>query len=829
MKSIGVYEEVPIVLEGVEMHGNLVKMELNHYEVILGMDWLTKHRVVLDCPRARVHIPRAEGKLVFRGVKKLTGITIISMLQAEELLVKGNEAYLATITMNEKESTPELSTIPVVAEYEDVFEPLKGPPPHRGDAFTIELEPGTAPISKAPYRLAPAEMAELKKQLEELADKGFIRPSSSPWGAPVLFVKKKDGSFRLCIDYRGLNKVTIKNRYPLPRIDELLDQLQGASWFSKIDLASGYHQIPIAEGDVRKTAFRTRYGHYEFVVMPFGLTNAPAAFMKLMNNVFREYLDKCVIVFIDDILIYSKSKEEHEWHLRVVLNKLREQKLYAKASKCSFWQRKIGFLGHVVSEAGVAVDPEKITAITNWPTPKNATEVRSFLGLAGYYRKFVKGFASMAKPMTKLTGKDVKFVWSEECTKSFENLKDHLTRTPVLVLPRPGLPYVVYTDASRTGLGCVLMQEGKVIAYASRQLRPNEINYPTHDLELAAVVFALKIWRSYLYGEKVQIFTDHKSLKYIFTQGELNLRQRRWTELLADYDLDILYHPGKANQVADALSRRKADVSEGKEVQELVATLSSLRLYAMSINGEFLGLEALDRADLLWRIREAQQKDEKLRKLIDKGVVGYRTAANGTYLFRNRVSVPDNKDLKDEILRQAHTSTFSIHPGNTKMYRDLKRYYHWDGMKRDIAVWVSQCQTCQMVKAERRVPSGLLQDLPMPEWKWDMVTMDFVTGLPKTTGNKDAIWVIVDRLTKSAHFLAIKKTDGADQLAQRYLDEIVRLHGVPVSIVSDRDPKFTSIFWQAFQKALGTKVHLSTAYHLTVTTQIFKWAVLKIC
>uniref|UniRef100_A0A1J3GIM6 RNA-directed DNA polymerase n=1 Tax=Noccaea caerulescens TaxID=107243 RepID=A0A1J3GIM6_NOCCA len=813
VESIGLYKGVPVLFQGVEMLGDLREMKLNHYDVILGMDWLTQHKAVLDCQRTRVYIPRSEGRMVFQGVKTTSGIPMISMLHAEKLLEKGNEAYLATISVVGEKAEKDLDAIPVISEYKDVFEPLRGPPPTRGDPFTIELEPGTTPVSRAPYRLAPAEMAELKKQLEDLTDKGFIRPSSSPWGAPVLFVKKKDGSFRLCIDYRGLNKVTIKNKYPLPRIDELLDQLQGASWFSKIDLASGYHQISIAEEDVRKTAFRTRYGHYEFVVMPFGLTNAPAAFMKLMNNVFREYLDKCVIVFIDDILIYSKSKEEHDWHLRVVLNKLREQKLYAKLSKCNFWQREIGFLGHVVSEGGVAVDPEKITAISDWPTPKNATEIRSFLGLASYYRKFVKGFASISKPLTRLTGKDVKFEWSESCTKSFEKLKKHLTQAPVLVLPRVGVSYVVFTDASGSGLGCVLTQEERVIAYASRQLRKHETNYPTHDLELAAVVFALTIWRAYLYGEKVKIMTDHKSLKYIFNQEELNLRQRRWVEKLADYDLEIAYHPGKANLVADALSRRRVEASKAKVVQELIATLASLSLCATSVRDNSLGLEAVNEADLLWRIKEAQKGDSALRNLVDKGVIGYHTAANGTYMFRNRVCVPDNEELRRQILRQAHQSHFSVHPGNTKMYRDLKQYYHWGGMKRDVATWVSQCQTCQLVKAEHRVPSGLLQNLPLPEWKWDMVTMDFVTGLPRTAGNKDAIWVIVDRLTKSAHFLAIKKTDGADQLAQKYLDEIVRLHGVPVSIVSDRDSKFTSIFWQAFQKALGTKVHLSTAYH----------------
>ena len=303
--------------------------------------------------------------------------------------------------------------------------------------------------------------------------------------------------------------------------------------------------------------------------MPFGLTNAPAAFMKMMNGIFRDFLDEFVIIFIDDILVYSRSKEDREKHLRVVLGWLRGQKLFAKLSKCSFWQKSIGFIGHIVSDQGVSVDPEKIQTIRDWTHPRNATEVRSFLGLAGYYRKFVKGFASLAQPMTQLTGKDVKFAWNERCEKCFSALKDMLTSAPILVLPEADQPYVVYTDASITGLGCVLTQHGKVIAYASRQLRKHEGNYTTHDLEMAAVVFALKIWRSYLYGAKVQILTDHRSLKYIFTQPELNLRQRRWMEFVADYDLEIAYHPGKANLVVDALSRRRAEVSAEREADEL--------------------------------------------------------------------------------------------------------------------------------------------------------------------------------------------------------------------------------------------------------------------
>ncbi|KAL0549444.1 hypothetical protein IC582_013926 [Cucumis melo] len=383
--------------------------------------------------------------------------------------------------------------------------------------------------------MALAELKELKVQLQELLDKGFIRPSVLPWGAPVLFVKKKDGSMRLCIDYRELNKVTVKNRYPLPRIDDLFDQLQGATVFSKIDLRSGYHQLRIKDSDIPKTAFHSRYGHYEFIVMSFGLTNAPAVFMDLMNRVFKDFLDTFVRVFIDDILIHSKTEAEHEEHLHQVLETLRANKLYAKFSKCEFWLKKVTFLGHVVS-----VDPAKIEVVTSWPR-STVSEIRSFLGLAGYYRRFVEDFFRIANPLTQLTRKGTHFVWSPACESSFKELN-----------------FVIYSDASKKGLGCVLMQQGRVVAYASRQLKSHKQNYPTHDLELAAMVFALKIWRHYLYSEKIQIFFDHKSLKYFFTQKKLNMRQRRWLELVMDYDCEILYHPGKANVVANALSRKVA-------------------------------------------------------------------------------------------------------------------------------------------------------------------------------------------------------------------------------------------------------------------------------
>ena len=387
--------------------------------------------------------------------------------------------------------------------------------PDREIEFNIDLLLGTNPIPIAPYRMAPTELKELKEQLQELLDKGFIRPCSSPWGALVLFVKKRDGTMRMCIDYRLLNKVTIKNRYPLPRMDDLFDQLQGASHFSKIDLRSGYHQLKIRREDIPKTAFRTRYGHYGFLVLPFGLTNAPAAFMDLMKRVFKLYLDKFVVVFIDDILIYSKSHVEHEEHLRIVLQTLRTHQLYEKLSKCEFWLNSVSFLGHVISKEGVRVDPKKVEVVSNWPRPTNVTEIRSFLGMAGYYRRFVKDFSRISALLTRLIKKQVKFEWDDTCEQSFQKLKDCLATAAVLALPTDHGGMTVYYDASRVGLCCVLIQNGKVIAYASRQLRRHEFNYPTHDLEMAAVIFALKIWRHYLYGEKCEINTDHKSLQYI--------------------------------------------------------------------------------------------------------------------------------------------------------------------------------------------------------------------------------------------------------------------------------------------------------------------------
>jgi hypothetical protein len=519
----------------------------------------------------------------------------------------------------------------------------------------------------------------------------------------------------MCVDYRPLNEVTIKNKYPLPRIDILFDQLTGARVFSKI--RSGYHQIRIRPEDIPKTAFTTLYGLFEYLVMSFGLTNAPAHFTYLMNSVFMLELDKFVVVFIDDILIYSKNEEEHAQHLRIVLTRLREHQLYAKFSKCAFWLEEIQFLGHVLSAKGIAVDPSKVQDILEWKPPTIVHQVRSFLGLAGYYRRFIPDFSKLVKPITSLLKNDTKFNWSSRCNEAFEQLKVLLTTAPVFAQPDIEKPFDVYCDASGSGLGCVLMQEGRVVAYASRQLRRHEEHYPTHDLELAVVVHALKIWRHYLLWNICHIYTDHKSLKYIFTQSEQNMRQKRWLELIKDYELEIHYHPGKANVVADALSckaschcliMKTSDITLCQEMEKL--KLGTIQHGTLN----HLNLESV----LLQRIIDAQRNDEGMEHIQEKMEAGkancFRKDDQGVVWFNNRIVVPKNDEVRQQILDEAHLSRYSIHPGSTKMYHDLKKHYWWTKMKIEIACYVARCDTCRCVKAIHTKTAGPMQSLPIP-------------------------------------------------------------------------------------------------------------------
>ncbi|GKD42198.1 putative reverse transcriptase domain-containing protein [Tanacetum coccineum] len=491
-----------------------------------------------------------------------------------------------------------------------------------------------------------------------------------------------------------------------------------SSVYSKIDLRSGYHQLRVRDEDIPKTAFRTRYGHYEFQVMPFGLTNAPVVFMDLMNRVCKPYLDKFMIVFIDDILIYSRNKEEHANHLRIILELLKKEKLYAKFSKCDFWIHIVQFLGHLIDSQGLHVDPAKIEAVKNWASPTTPTEIRQFLGLA-------------------------------DQETAFQLLKQKLCEAPILALPEGNDDFVVYCDASHQGLGAVLMQREKVIAYASRQLKPHEENYTTHDLELGSI--------------------------HILDQKELNMRQRRWLELLADYDCEIRYHPGKANVIADALSRKER--IKPLRVRSLVMTIHP-NLPSQILKAQ---TEAL---------KEENIKAENLR-VMDKA---FEIRPNRTRCIKNRSWLPHFGNLRDFIMHESHKSKYSIHPGFDKMYQDLKKLYWWPNIKAIIAEYVGKCLTCSRVKAECQKPSGLLVQPEIPMWKWERITIDFITKLPKTLNGHDIIWVIIDRLTKSAHFIPTRETDSIETLIRLYIKEIISRHGVSISIISDHDSHFTSRF-----------------------------------
>ena len=774
----------------------------------------------------------------------------------------------------------------LLKQYEDVFpEQLpKGKPPKRTVEFEIKTEEGATPPNKPPYRLSPKEHEELQAQIEDLLAQGHIRPSTSPYGAPVLFVPKKDGRWRMCVDYRALNRQTIRDRYPLPRIDDLLDRLGKAKHFTTLDLATGYHQIAVKNEDIPKTAFRTQRGQFEFVVMPFGVTNAPATFQRMMNSIFKEELDDFVLVYLDDILIFSETLQEHIKHIKTALEKLRTAKLYARLHKCAFFQKKVEYLGFDVSSQGIQPSPEKVRTIVEWPRLQSVKDVRSFLGLASFYRKFIKQFSLKARPLTDLTRDNVAWQWTEKEEKAFNDLKTSLVVAPVLRIPNFDLQFVVTTDASLVSVGAILEQDFgrglQPVAYESRKLNPAETRYSAYERELLGIVWAIGKWRHYLEGKHFVVQTDHSSLRHLPNQPSVNRRIWKWVSILQGYDIEIRHIPGKTNP-ADALTRQvremdaeysgqvkqqdadwmqnvriestatdaeiqsrlqqlysKADTAgkQGKTVQLTTVLHQAEKQAVLAIGESTIQIDNEMKHRMMQLIQNEEMYEDILQQLQDPTQANEIRKNDKVYRIRRgvlmihednqandysywRTIVPDNEEVKIELLREIHCVPYAGHPGFTRTLEVTRRFFYWVHMTQEVRQFVLDCPVCQVEKGSHLKPAGKLMPLEVPVRKWDHVVIDFVVGLP-VQDDCDTICTVVDKATKMCHFIPCTEKISAKQVARLYWQFVGRLHGIPSVLISDRDVRFTSKFWKELWRLLGTNLRMGSGFHPESSGQV---------
>jgi transposase InsO family protein len=781
------------------------------HSVILGLPWFELHNPDIDWINRVIIEPRKEYPSKFINVSKA----------------------IVTIPC----SSPQQSEVKIPLKYQefaDVFDKVKANklPEHRLYDCPIDLQPGKEPPWGPIYNLSPSELKALKEYIEEHLANGFIRHSKSPAGAPIFFVKKKDDSLRLVVDYRGLNKVTVRNRYALPLIPTLLERLSGAKYFTKLDLRGAYNLVRIRPGDEWKTAFRTRYGHFEYTVMPFGLTNAPAVFQHMANDIFRDFLDIFIIVYLDDILIYSKTQEEHNMHVRQVLLRLQQYGLYAKLEKCTFDENHVEFLGYVISHKGISMDPSKVQAVLDWQTPSSVRDVQCFLGFANFYRKFIKDYSKIVMPLTELTKKNRTFTWNVSAARSFDNLKKAFTSAPILVHADQSKPFIIEADASDFALGSILSQvgdDGKLhpVAFHSRKFEAAEINYEIHDKELLAIVDSFGQWRHLLEGSTHQIivYNDHKNLTYFQTARILSRRQARWSNFLSRFDFLITYRPGAQQGKADALSRRsylaphpgeptfeqqKRILLGPDHVGQMIANISQAPLdsslldqISSDINGDVFAQDILDH---ILPDRASCSTNNNSHIVYDQ----FRWR-NGFLFRKDLLYIPDGP-ARLQVLHQCHDIPMAGHFGVQKTLELVTRRYWWPQLRKFVEEYVRTCDVCCRSKMPRHRPFGLLQPLPTPDGPWKSISLDFITDLPPSEGF-DAILTVVDRFTKMAHFIPCTKTTNSEETANMVMREVFRHHGLPDDIISDRGPQFISKFWKHLMEALNISCKLSSSYH----------------
>jgi transposase InsO family protein len=763
---------------------------------------------------------------------------------------RDHEIFAVTIEDIEKALNPKPYVDPrpfVPEEYHDlidVFEKKEADKlaPHReGYDIGIDLEPGKMPKFGPLYSMSRGELQVLREYLDEQLAKGFIRPSRSPFASPVLFAKKPGGGLRFCIDYRALNAITIRNRYPIPLIQETLDRLSKARYFTKLDIIHAFNRIRIREGDEKYTAFRTRWGLFEQLVMPFGLKNGPSTFQHYINDTLHEFLDVFVTAYIDDILIYSNSLSEHRKHVRLVLERLRDAGLQCDIRKCKFHANEVTYLGLIVTREGIKMDPTKVEAIMSWESPENVHDVRSFLGFANFYRRFIKNFSKIVRPLVNLTKKGINFSWNVECERAFNDLKKRFTTAPILAHFDPDLECVLEADSSDHAQGGVLSQYDKngvlrPIAYFSQKLNAAESNYEIYDKELLAIIRCFEQWRPELEGSTfpIQVLTDHKNLQYFMTTKQLTHRQTRWAEYLSRFDFKITYRPGKQGQKPDALTRRTQDLPANSSDERIANRLrillpperfEKIRL-VFTRNDEFDDInlsENIDKWDMdlddllkheyehdLWisEIMNAIKNGQRQHKDITLAECEIR---NDRLYYRQKMVVPNSDTLRYKILEFAHDSTVAGHPGRAKTYEIVQRAYYWPGMHDFVRRYVQGCQTCIRGKASHRQKQGVLRPMPIPMRRWRDISIDFVVDLPNSNGYTN-IMVIVDRLTKLRHLIALESLD-VETVVDAFIKNVFKLHGLPDTIVSDRGSQFVSTFWKTLCTRLKIEARLSTAHH----------------
>jgi len=702
------------------------------------------------------------------------------------------------------------------------FDALPNPKPWD---HAIELVPGEKPAGCKVYPLSPSEQKELDAFIQENLESGRIRPSKSPMASPVFFIKKKDGALRLVQDYRALNAMTVKNKYPLPLISELIEKLRGAKYFTKLDVRWGFQNVRMKEGDEWKAAFRTNRGLFEPLVMFFGLTNSPATFQTMMNDIFHELImEGVVVVYLDDILIYTETVEEHRAVTRRVLELLQKHKLFLKPDKCEFEKTRVEYLGVVISHNSVEMDPVKVAGVADWPTPENKKEVQSFLGFVNFYRRFVRDFSHHARPLFDLTKNDVKWSWSADEQVAFDMLKGLITSAPILTNSRP---FRIEADSSDFATGAVLSQRSPdddkwhPVAFLSKSLSAVERNYEIHDKEMLAIIRAMEEWRHFLEGAEHQfeVWTDHKNLEYFMSAKKLNRRQARWSLFLARFDFLLHHRPGKSMGKPDALSRR-ADHGSGSDDNSNITLLTPGFFAVRALEGlEVVGEER----DILKDIRKGTrdgEKEEAVAKVVKElKATRSRTVrsaewsiTDGILYFRGKAYVPDTSDLRRRIVSLCHDSRVAGHPGRWKTLELVSRNYWWPRMSQYVGKYVSTCDLCLRTKTQRHLPVGELHPLPVPDTPWDTISVDFIVELPESAGH-DAVMVVVDSVTKRAHFISTLTTTSAAGTARLFVQNVWRHHGLPRKVVSDRGPQFVAEFTREVYRMLGIKLAATTAYH----------------